>query len=82
MPVASGMVLKVWISPADRGDALYVKEARVLWARAQEFGLELRQVDVKDHQWLISFFRECGAYHSIPSSLSLREQHVQIYGGQ
>lgn len=60
MPVARGMVLKLWISPAHRGDALYVKEARVLWARSNEFGIELREVDVQDHQWLMNFFKECG----------------------
>ena len=63
MPVQRGMALKVWISPAHRDDSLYVREARVLWAGANEFGLELRHVDLPDHQWLISFFRECG--HSI-----------------
>jgi PilZ domain len=55
MPVAVGMVLKVWISPADRDEALYVKEARVLWMRGHQFWLEFRQVDVQDHQWLINF---------------------------
>ena len=59
MPVERGMGLKMWISPPHRDDALYVREARVLWAGANEFGLELRQMDVKNHQWLISFFREC-----------------------
>jgi hypothetical protein len=43
MPVAAGMVLKVWISPAHREEALYVKEARVLRAQANVFELELRQ---------------------------------------
>lgn len=60
MPVATGMVLKMWISPAHRGDALYVKEARVLWVRAHEFGMELREVDAQDHQWLMKFFKESG----------------------
>ena len=60
MPVARGMVLKLWISPAHRGDSLYVKEARVLWARSNEFGIEPREVDVQDHQWLMNFFKECG----------------------
>ncbi len=46
---------KVWISPAHRGEALYVKEARVLWARGHEFWLDLRQVGSQDHQWLIRF---------------------------
>ena len=55
MPVAVGMVLKLWISPADRDEALFVKEARVLWVRAHEFWLEFRQVDVLDHQWLTDF---------------------------
>lgn len=60
MPVQMGMGLKVWISPGHRDDALYVREARVLWAGANEFGLEPRHLDGKDHQWLLSFFRECG----------------------
>ena len=60
MPVQMGMDLKVWISPGHRDDALYVREARVLWAGANEFGLEPRHLDGKDHQWLLSFFRECG----------------------
>ena len=55
LPVAAGMVLKLWISPKHRDDAIYVEEARVLWARANEFGLELCQVDVEDHEWLLSF---------------------------
>jgi hypothetical protein len=55
MPVAAGMVLKLWVSPAHRDEVLYVKEARVLWARAHEFGLELRQVDVLDNEWLTRF---------------------------
>jgi hypothetical protein len=60
MPVAVGMVLKIWISPADRDEALYVKEARVLWVRGHEFWLEFRQVDVQDHQWLINFLKNAG----------------------
>lgn len=55
IPVATGMVLKVWISPKHRDDAIYVEEARVLWARANTFGLELLQVDIEDHEWLVSF---------------------------
>lgn len=53
MPVAVGMVLKVWISPANRDEALYLQEARVVWVRGHEFGIELRQVDLDDHQWLM-----------------------------
>lgn len=60
MPVTAGMVFKVWISPTHRNKALYVKEARVLWAGANEFELELRHVDSQDHQWLMSLFKECG----------------------
>jgi hypothetical protein len=58
MPVAAGMVLKVWISPTHRNEALYAKEARVLWARAHEFGLELRQTDAQDHQWLMKYLED------------------------
>jgi len=60
MPVAAGMLLKVWMFPVGRADALYVREARVLWSRTHEFAVELRQFDEKDHEWLVSFFRECG----------------------
>jgi hypothetical protein len=55
MPVAVGMVFKMWVFPAQREGPLYVKEARVLWARAHEFGLGLSHVHPQDHQWLISF---------------------------
>jgi hypothetical protein len=55
MPVAAGMVLKVWISPAHRDGALYVKEARVVWAQANQFELELRHVDSQDHKWLMGY---------------------------
>lgn len=55
MPLAVGMRLKMWVSPAHRENPLHVKEARVLWSSAHEFGLELRDVDPADHQWLISF---------------------------
>ena len=55
MPVAEGMLLKVWISPAQRNDALYVKAASVVWARQNEFGLEMLQVDAQDQEWLTRF---------------------------
>ncbi len=64
MPVAAGMVLTVWISPANRDEALYVKEARVLWAQTNEFELELRQVDSKDNQWLMSFLENAEHRHA------------------
>ena len=64
MPVDVGMVLKVWISPAHRGEALYVKEAKVLWARAHEFGLELCQVDVQDNEWLKGFLENAERQHN------------------
>jgi hypothetical protein len=52
MPVAVGMLLKVWVSPGHREEALYVKEARVLWAKEHEFGLELRDLTTNDQRWL------------------------------
>lgn len=36
MPVAVGMVLKARIGPAQREEALYVHEARVLWAEMNQ----------------------------------------------
>jgi hypothetical protein len=60
--------------------ALYVGEARVLWAGANEFGLELRHMDVEDQQWLLSFFIECG--HSF-RWLDVRNPQLQgIANGQ
>ena len=59
MPVATGMHLRVWISPTNRNDALYVKEARVVWTRQNEFGLEMVDVDADDRQWLTRFFERC-----------------------
>ena len=59
MPVATDMHLRVWISPTNRNDALYVKEARVVWARQNEFGLEMVDVDADDRQWLTRFFERC-----------------------
>lgn len=55
MPVAVGMVLKARIAPPQREEALYVHEARVLWAEGCKFGLELRGLSTKDHRWLIQY---------------------------
>ena len=59
MPVSTGILLKVWISPPNRADALYVREARVVWARKHEFGLEMTEVDADDRQWLLRFVQQC-----------------------
>ena len=55
MPVAVGTRLKLWIFTPDRKDPLYVGEARVCWAEAQRFGLELGRLHVNDHRWLMRF---------------------------
>jgi hypothetical protein len=55
MPVAVGIVLKLWIRPPYREDKLCVEEARVLWAKDYEFGLELRRLPARDHRWLMGF---------------------------
>jgi hypothetical protein len=52
MPVAVGMVLKLWVSSSHKEDQLCVEEARVIWVRGQEFGLELRP---QDRQWLMAY---------------------------
>ena len=41
-----------------------MKEARVLWAREHEFGLELRHLQVSDHQWLLGFLENAERRHS------------------
>jgi hypothetical protein len=53
---------------------------KILWAGANEFGLELRHMDVEDQQWLLSFFIECG--HSF-RWLDVRNPQLQgIANGQ
>ena len=58
MPVAAGMILKIWISPEHRAEALFVKQAKVVWADAQRFGLELHDMDYQDHQWLVRYLSQ------------------------
>ena len=55
MPVSVGMLLKLWISPLHKEEHLCVEEARVLWVRDYEFGLELRRLPSTDHRWLAGF---------------------------
>ena len=59
MPVTRGMQLKVWISPKNRPDAIYLEEARVLWAGDNQFWLEMLNLDAEDRQWLMGFFEQC-----------------------
>jgi hypothetical protein len=58
MPVAEGMLVKMWISPEQRNDALYVKAARVLWVRQNKFGIELVELDAYDQRWLTRFVQQ------------------------
>ena len=51
MPVAEGMILKLWISPPQRENRLSAEGARVLWSKGYEFGLELRNMFPDDRQW-------------------------------
>jgi PilZ domain-containing protein len=76
MPVAVGMLLKVWVSPGHREEALFVKEARVLWAREHEFGLELRHVQRSDHQWLMGFLENAERRHSFQAFQSSSQEDL------
>lgn len=55
MPAAVGMTLKVWVWPSQRGEALCVEEARVLWVKAHEFGIEFVRLSHHEQQWLRGF---------------------------
>ena len=55
MPAAVGMLLKLWISSPHREEPLCVEEARVLWVKEYEFGVELRRLPSSDHRWLMGF---------------------------
>ena len=55
MPVHQGMILRMWVSPAHKEECLCVEEARVLWVKEHEFGLELGRLHSADHRWLKAF---------------------------
>ena len=69
MPVVEGMLLNVRISPLHRDEDLYVSEAKVLWVRAQEFGLEIRHVLASDQRWLQGFLENAERRHSFRQGL-------------
>ena len=60
MPVVKGMLLKLWISPTGRNDALCVSAARVVGGRENQFAVELLQLDAYDHEWLRRFVQKYG----------------------
>jgi hypothetical protein len=49
------MLLTLSISPAHKEDRLAVEEARVLWVKGTQFGLEFRRLSPTDHRWLMRF---------------------------
>lgn len=55
MPVAAGMLLKLWVAPPSGEHTLCIEESRVLWSKDHEFGLELRYMLPDDRQWLIRY---------------------------
>jgi hypothetical protein len=52
MTVEEGMRLKLWISPPTKEDVLCIEEARVLWVKDHEFGVEFRSMDLIDQREL------------------------------
>ena len=52
MPVTAGMLLKLWVAPPQGETRLCVEEARVLWSKDYECGLEFREMRPDDRQWL------------------------------
>lgn len=55
MPVSEGMQLRIWVTPPHREETLCVEEARVLWVKGHEFGVELRRLAPFHQRWLQSF---------------------------
>ena len=55
MPVEKGMPLKLWISPPTKEDVLCIEEARVLWVKDHEFGVEFRSMAMIDQRELAAF---------------------------
>jgi hypothetical protein len=55
MTVEEGMRLKLWISLPNKEGALCVEEARVLWVKEHEFGIEFRRVATIDQRELAVF---------------------------
>ena len=52
MPVTAGMILKLWVTPPQGDTRLCVEEARVLWSKEYEFGLEFRDMRPDDRHWI------------------------------
>jgi hypothetical protein len=89
MPVRAGMILKLWVAPPQGETRLCVEEARVLWSKEYEFGLEFRDMVPDERQWLIWYldlaerrnsFRNLGELPSkedlaaMPLALPLRDR--------
>ena len=55
MTVEKGMTLKLWISPPTKEDVLCIEEARVLWVKDHEFGVEFRSMPMIDQRELAAF---------------------------
>lgn len=67
--VAVGMVLKLLVSPPHKEEKLCIEEARVLWVRGYEFGVELRHLPSTDHYWLIGFLERAERRNSFRRGL-------------
>ena len=55
MTVEEGMRLQLWISPPTKEDVLCIEEARVLWVKDHEFGVEFCSMAVIDQRELGAF---------------------------
>ena len=57
VPVRQGMYMNVWVLPQNRPEGLVLEGAPVLWVKGLEFGLDIRNLDPADRQWLMPFLR-------------------------
>ena len=70
-----GVPLKLWITPANKDDELCVEDARVLWVKDYEFGLEFRRLAAIDRRELALFLEQAARRQSFQESLDSPCQH-------
>lgn len=69
MMVEQGMRLQLRIAPPHKEDQLCVHEARVLWAKDHEFGLEFIRLPLIDQRELSAYLEKAERRHSFQNAV-------------
>ena len=87
MLVEPGMPLWLRLYPEEREGLISIEQARVVWIKSNEFGLELHYVPPADRQWLMKFLEGAerrlafqgvptptdAAFDAMPLTLAIKE---------